>query len=280
MRPALILREIATLFAKVVVVLLLLSVGLKFGLLVFSGMWAAGDGDGNVLAGISYVWRGQGGLLGFFHLASDSKLAASSDPLIAEAAAERLAIKHQCGGANGLIALLQEKRQPLVQVRLMQALASCGSRGAIPIMRRFLRSEGSTMVPVVAAESLGLMKAREAIPDLEAAVAHCSAACEGAAAVALARMGQRNVAYPWAVKVLSAPRPRRDPGSEDAWKRNNAAEVIESLGTLADIPLLEKNRQELGSVSLGQIEAEISIRQGTSPFSHTHAKATRLSHND
>lgn len=193
-----------------------------------------------------YQWRIDGGLRGLFHLASDLKLAADSDNVIREAAATRLLTAKQCDKQAGMLALLRSKRtDTMVRYRLMQTLAACGNQDVVPLLRQALR-ESEPVILIVAAQSAGSLHAREAIPELEALVERCSAQCAGSAAAALSRMGERRVAYPWAVKALSAERPKHDLGSEDSFARMYAGEVLQNIGTAADLRLIDRNRRSLG----------------------------------
>lgn len=197
-----------------------------------------------------YQWRIGGGLKGFLHLASDLELASDSDRVIREHAAGRLSTKRCCDQEDGIIELLKNSRErSMVEVNLMRALAVCRSQKAVPLFRKYLREQEPSMTIVAAAQSLGVVQAREAIPDLEAVLEQSSdrcVQCAGNAAVTLSRMGERRVAYPWAIKVLSADNSQRNPGSsEDFWRRSLAGDVIANLGTAADIPLLEKNKRFL-----------------------------------
>jgi hypothetical protein len=196
-------------------------------------------------APISYVWREQGRFKGHFGLISDLQLAADPDSVVSERAASRLLIKRQCDKADGMIQFLESENRRNVRRWVMQALAACGDRRAIPYFRAALHSEDQMLIGV-GAQSLGMLKAREAIPELEAIVEQGISQCDGAAAFALSQMGEKQIAYPWAVKMLSADRPDHDPKSVDSFRRMYAGQILEEIGREKDIPLIEKNRSALG----------------------------------
>lgn len=236
---------------KFAVIALVVLAGLfyipRFGLILFSAMWAAGEGNGNLASGFSFVWRAQGGIKGFLRIASDLELAGDSDSLIAERAAGRLLSERQCDKQDGMLALLQSKQSTaLVRVRLMDALALCHNNKLVPLLKEALQ-EDNLMIVGSAALSAGMLGDRELIPELESAVSRCAnAQCGGSAAMALSRLGEKTVSYPWAVKALSDPRPGKDPRSEDFYRRMYAGQILEKIGTATDIPLIEMNRSPLG----------------------------------
>jgi hypothetical protein len=190
-------------------------------------------------ASMSEVLHELGGLRGYLGFASDLQLAADPDLVIAEHAASRLL--HHCEREDGMIELLKVEKRPAVQRWLMQSLAGCNSTKAIPLFREALHSQNS-MIALVGAQSLGMLKTRAAIPELEELVGRCDPQCAGTAAYALSRMGERRVVYPWAVKALSAPKPQRDPGMNDHFQRYYAMKIIQEVGDRDDLRLLESNR--------------------------------------
>jgi hypothetical protein len=188
-------------------------------------------------APVSVVFHEIGGIRGFFGLASDLKLAGDSDSVVAEHAASRLL--HQCGQEDGMIKLAQIETRPNVQRWLLQSLAGCNSQKAIPIFRKALLSTND-MVVLVGAQSLGMVGAREAIPDLKEVLKKCSAQCAGEAAASLARLGEHDISYAWAIDALTA-KPPHGYNSDDRFKRYHAARALRYIGTEKDIPLLEAN---------------------------------------
>lgn len=210
---------------------------------------------------VSTVWRELGGFKGYFHLVSDLQLAASPDAFMAEQAASRLLTQHQCSKEDAMISFLKVEKRPNVQRWVLQALAACNSRKAIPEFREALRSD-NLMIAAVGAESLGMVKADEAIPDLESMIrrrGYDQAA--GQAAYALAKMGEREFSYEWAIAALSSAPPARDRDSRDFYKRYHAMHVLAEIGTAKDVPLLEKNRQQIGSkVEFDAVLAKINNR--------------------
>jgi hypothetical protein len=237
--------------ARIAGIVLLVLLGLvyvpRLGLIMFSAMWAAGDGNGNLASGFSFVWRAQGGIKGFLHIASDLELVQDPDSLIAERAAGRLLSEHQCEKQDRILAILKAKpNNALVRVKLMDVLAICKDNRLVPVLREALQ-EDNLMIVGSAALSTGMLGARELVPELESAVARCAnAQCAGSAAMALSRLGEKKVAYPWAIKALSDERPAKDPKSEDSYRRMYAGQILENIGTVADIDLIEKNRSPLG----------------------------------
>jgi hypothetical protein len=214
-------------------------------------------------APISFIWREQGGFRGHFHFVTDLELAADPDSVVSESAASRLQVRRQCDKQDGMLKLLDLETRPNTRLRLLQTLAACGSQKAIPLFREALHSGNPSLV-VVGAQSLGMLKARDAISELEAVVEQGVSQCDGAAALALSQMGERRVAYPWAVKMLSAEKPKNDPNSVDSFRRIYSGQILENLGTAADIPLLERNKGSLGVYTEYQ-EKAILGREATHP---------------
>lgn len=208
-------------------------------------MWIAGEGNGNIFHGFAYVWQSQGGLRGFLHVSTDLALAKSSNNLISEQAASRLLTNRQCDEQDGMLKLLATESRRNTRRWVLQALAACNSQKAIPLFRESLKSD-DTMIAYVGAQSLGMLRAREAIPELEATVAKGVPQVSGMAAWALSMIGETQTSRAWAIKVLSAPRRHPDPRAEDFAQRGQAGSVLERVGLPEDIPLLEQNKGPLG----------------------------------
>ncbi|MBI3565071.1 MAG: HEAT repeat domain-containing protein [Elusimicrobia bacterium] len=209
--------------------------GAKFVLLWLSAAFSE--------APISVIFHQQGKWRGFLGLASDVQLASDSDPLIAFHAVSRLL--HHCDQTDGMIRLAQKERRPEVQWRLLQSLGSCMDSRTIPIYLEALHSDNQVVV-AVAAQSLGMLKAKEAIPELEPLVERYEPKVAGVIAYALSQIGERKVSYPWAVKVLSRPKPDKDIGSQDSLSRYYASKVLEEVGDRNDLRYLEMNKTHMG----------------------------------
>lgn len=206
-------------------------------------------------------WRVDGGLKKFLHIASDLELTADSDELLAQYAADDLSEGGRCDeNPERIMKFLESEKRPMIQFRLIRALGDCHSNQAVPILLGFLNDSDNELTCIGAAKSLGVLRAREAIPKLEGIVVHNASRCANNAAVALGRMGEKRVAYPWAVDALSAKRPLRDEGSRDYSRRQDAGEILGMIGTEADVPLLDENKDFLG-VFRGYEEKAIRDRE-------------------
>lgn len=187
--------------------------------------------------------------------------AVDSSPQIRQTAAFEL--RRRCDLEDGMIALL--KRQEGYSAGLMIALADCGSKKAIPVFMTYLANLAKPGPASVAAEALGKVGAKEAIPLLQAAVGGGDLLCAGRAAVSLSSLGETEVSREWARKLLALPEPKFDPYATPHWViLQQAVLVLEKNGAESDIATLKEfgkgraRRAEEVSRAIAAIEGRVS----------------------
>ena len=238
----------------IVAVIIVISLVAVFG----SKLFLLGLGAAYREESFSDAFHEQGGWRGFLGTASNVQLAGDPDSIIATAAARR-GLK-SCGEQDGVIELLKMEHRESVRSPLLQSLAACKSRAAIPYFREALLSDSVELV-AVGAQSLGWLNARESIPDLQKIVDKETPRTDAVAALALAEMGEHQSSYPWAVKALLAPQPQQDKNAIDHLKRYYAMKVLELKGDRSDLKYLEMNKDYFGATNVEFLAAEQRLRE-------------------